>query len=147
MSYDKNLESQLEKQIIDLLKDRRDGVSSDDLSKSTQEVDGLLRGHVVNKMLAANTIEMLQSKGSGTFLLRLKRGAQIDGSQEEQLVCSLLIFYRELAISKKNILSEIVHSPRSVNQIDILKNCAWRNCLIVTFLTVMIAFNWTDIFI
>ncbi|KAI1730664.1 RNA polymerase rpc34 subunit domain-containing protein [Ditylenchus destructor] len=90
MSYDKNLESQVEKQILDLLKDRRDGVSSDDLSKSTQEVDGLLRGHVVNKMLAANTIEMLQSKGSGTFLLRLKRGAQIDGSQEEQLVHSLI---------------------------------------------------------
>lgn len=92
MSYDPELEAQLEKQILELLKERRDGVSSEELSAATANTDGLLRGHVVNKMLAASAIEMLQAKGSANFLLRLKRGAQIDGNPEEQLVMKWAFF-------------------------------------------------------
>jgi hypothetical protein len=87
MSFDKEAETGLEKRILEQLKEHRDGLNSEEMNRLNEGTDGLLRTHVVNKMLAANTIEMLKGP-TGALLLRLKRGVKLEqASSEEQLVC------------------------------------------------------------
>lgn len=85
MSFENAAIVELEKKILDLLREKVDGISVSEFDKF--EANAALRTHVVNKLLAAQTVEMLALKSANGFALRLKRGSQIgNASVEEQLV-------------------------------------------------------------
>lgn len=85
MSFDDELINILEKKILDLLHEKINGVGVSEFEKF--EPNASLRTHVVNKLLASQTVEMLALNGTNGFALRLKRGSQIgNASVEEQLV-------------------------------------------------------------
>lgn len=86
--------AELKAKIIAVLKENKNGLTSEALSLKTPTVSNLMRGEVVNNLLSANTIEMLttQTPTGPSLVLRLKRGTQLENvTQEEQLVIFFLI--------------------------------------------------------
>lgn len=91
--FDSTAIAELEAKVIAVLKDNKDGLTSEGLASHTLNAPSMLRGQVVNNLLAANTIEMLTAQGptGPSLVLRLRRGTQLDNvSAEEQLVCFLI---------------------------------------------------------
>lgn len=79
--------SSSEAEVLAVLTDHADGLSNEDLMKQTQGMDNKERGEAVNRLLAAGKIEMLPGQVPGSFVLRIRKGTQIEGATpEEQMV-------------------------------------------------------------
>lgn len=96
--FDSTEVAELEAQIIAVLKENKDGLTSETLATKTPNATNLMRSEVVNNLLSTNKIEMLTSQGPAgpSLILRLRRGTQLENvSAEEQLVNFIFIIKKK----------------------------------------------------
>jgi len=86
----------LKQRIILLLEENTDGLSKEEVIRLTptskeMQVDAKIRAGAINSLLSENIVEMQRGANKGSFILKLKKGTQLENAtQEEQSVFTLI---------------------------------------------------------
>jgi len=79
----------LKQKIILLLEEITDGLTKEELIRLTppskeMQVDAKMRAHAINRLLEENVVEMHRAANKGSFVLKLKKGTQLENATPEE---------------------------------------------------------------